>query len=142
MAKQNGNPTTEMRPGLETGPAAAGTSAEATRPIEELLHQLGTRAVFGEPIASGAVTVIPVAEVRTGFGFGSGQGRSETPEPAEGGGFGGGGAGRVVPRGYIRITGEEVRFDPILDVTRLALASMALVGLVTFMLVGFFGRGR
>lgn len=134
MAKQNGNPTEEA--------VTEGGMPEATRPIEDLLQQLGTRAVFGEPIVSGSVMVIPVAEVRTGFGFGGGRGHSESPQHAEGGGYGGGGAGRVVPRGYIRILEGEVRFEPILDVTRIALGSMALAGLMTFMLVSFLGRDR
>lgn len=69
--------------------------------MEHLAEQLGSRAsvsaVFGEPVTSDGITIIPVAEV--GFGFAGGT------RPEAGGantGEGGGGAG-ARPRGYIEI---------------------------------------
>ncbi len=92
--------------------------------IEELLRNLGPRAVFGEPVFLGDTTVIPVTEVRVGFGFGGGSGRRTGEE--SGGGGGGLGRGRVIPRGYIHVTPSGTRYEPIVDVTALALGGMAL----------------
>lgn len=99
-----------------------------TRPFEKLVERLGPQAVFGEPVRTGDTTVIPVAEVRTGFGFGGGQGH-KTDEEGRGGG---GGAGiRATPRGYIYVTEGRVRYRPIRRFGPLALAGFTLaVGLV------------
>ena len=110
--------------------------------VEDLLDRLGPKAAFGEPVRHGAFTLIPVAEMRVGFGFGSGFGRNpDAPDtPPEGGGGGGGAGGRVVPRGFLRITTDAARFVPTPDVTRLALGAMALAALMT--LVAGRARGR
>ncbi|MEP0548877.1 MAG: spore germination protein GerW family protein [Rhodothermales bacterium] len=97
---------------------------DVAQPIEELLRTLGPRAIFGEPVLSGDTTVIPVAEVRLGFGFGGGSGRG--PDEEGGGGGGSLGRGRVTPRGYICVTPSGTRYEPIVDVTSLALGAMAL----------------
>src|SRR5215216_3447951 len=97
-------------------------------PIEKMVDGLGVSAVFGEPISEGGVTVVPVAEVRFafGYGYGSGRGHGEEaeggPKTDEGSGGGSGGGGRASAKGYIRISADEVRFEPVVDVTRLALA--------------------
>jgi uncharacterized spore protein YtfJ len=114
----------EVRPNLE--------------PIEKMLDGLGVGAVFGEPIREGGVTVVPVAEVRLGFGYGYGSGRGPGEEaeggPSMGEGSGGGSAagGRASAKGYIRISADEVKFEPVLDVTRLALAGIAFVAWSVF----------
>ncbi|NBB73515.1 MAG: hypothetical protein GVY35_07550 [Bacteroidetes bacterium] len=117
------NPTLEAR--------FAPTDRSVTRPFEKLIERLGPHAVFGEAIRSGRTTVIPVAELRTGFGFGSGH---DHEAPNEGGG--GGGAGiRVAPRGYIVMREGRVRYRPIRGrFGPLALAGVALAaGLVLSM---------
>lgn len=87
---------------------SAASDLPITRPFEKLVEQLGPQAVFGKPVRTGDTTVIPVAEVRTGFGFGSGHGQEAS---ANGGG---GGAGvRVTPRGYIVATEGGVQYRPI-----------------------------
>jgi uncharacterized spore protein YtfJ len=108
-------------------------------PIEKMVDELGVDAVFGEPIREGNVTVVPVAEVRFafGYGYGSGRGRGEEteggPSTAEAGSGGGSGAGgRATAKGYVRISADEVRFEPVLDVTRLALAGIALAAWSVF----------
>jgi uncharacterized spore protein YtfJ len=108
-------------------------------PIEKMVDALGVGAVFGEPIREGDVTVIPVAEVRFTFcyGYGSGRGRGEetegSPSTAEQGSGGGSGAGgRASAKGYVRISDDEVRFEPVLDVTRLALAGIAFAAWSVF----------
>jgi uncharacterized spore protein YtfJ len=108
-------------------------------PIEKMVDGLGVNAVFGEPIREGGVTVVPVAEVRFAFGYGYGSGRGggkETeggPSTAEEGSGGGSGAGgRASAKGYVRISADEVRFEPVLDVTRLALAGIAFAAWSVF----------
>ncbi|MFF5130872.1 GerW family sporulation protein [Streptomyces syringium] len=77
--------------------------------MERLAEQLGSRAsvsaVFGEPVTSGGITVIPVAEVAFGFAGGAG------PEAADTG-TGGGGAG-ARPRGYIEIKDGSATYKPL-----------------------------
>lgn len=104
-------------------------------PIEHMLERLRVDTVFGEPIKEGEVTVIPVAEIGVGFGYGYGFGRGpkgaaegegETAGTSVGGGAGGGAGGRATPRGYIQITGEGVKFEPIIDPARITLAGIAM----------------
>jgi uncharacterized spore protein YtfJ len=108
-------------------------------PIEKMVDALGVDAVFGEPIREGDVTVVPVAEVRFtfGYGYGSGRGQGEEteggPSTAEQGSGGGSGAGgRASAKGYVRISADDVRFEPVLDVTRLALAGIAFAAWSVF----------
>jgi uncharacterized spore protein YtfJ len=108
-------------------------------PIEKMVDGLGVGAVFGEPVREGGVTVVPVAEVRFafGYGYGSGRGRSEEAEGGpstgeEGSGGGSGAGGRASAKGYVRISADEVRFEPVLDVTRLALAGIAFAAWSVF----------
>jgi uncharacterized spore protein YtfJ len=107
--------------------------------IGQMLDSLNTTAVFGAPVHEGDVTVIPVARVWYGFGEGSGSGTagapSESGEVQTGEGGGGGGGGRARPLGYIRIAGDDVRFEPIVDPGRLALAGMALAAWNVFWIV-------
>jgi uncharacterized spore protein YtfJ len=109
--------------------------APVTQPIEEMLERLSVNTVFGTPTREGDIIVIPVAEIGVGFGYGHGWGQSpgsvakgagEAAGPVEGGGGGGGGGGRARPVGYIRIAPEGVKFEPILDETRIALAGIIL----------------
>jgi uncharacterized spore protein YtfJ len=116
----------------------------STAPIEQMLEKLGVEAVFGKPTSEGEVTIIPVAQVELGFGYGSGYGRgarseqnngaeTATPEQeGEGGGGGGGAGGRAIPRGYVRITSQEVKFQPIIDETRIPLAGILMVAWSVF----------
>jgi uncharacterized spore protein YtfJ len=113
----------------ETAAAIAEAESTATRGLDRLLNAIGERiggrasakAVFGEPVERDGVTVIPVAKVRYGFGGGGGSGMSgksledmdESPEMGEGGG--GGGGMMASPVGYIEITKNGARFEPIRD---------------------------
>jgi uncharacterized spore protein YtfJ len=107
-------------------------------PIEKMVDGLGAGTVFGEPIREGGVTVVPVAEVRFafGYGYGSGRGRGEEaeggPRMDEGSGGGSGAGGRATAKGYVRISADEVRFEPVLDLTRLALAGIAFAAWSVF----------
>jgi uncharacterized spore protein YtfJ len=100
-----------------------------SEPIEHLLERLMATTVFGTPTTAGAVTLIPVSAIRVGFGYGAGGGQApgETASAPSGGGGGGGGNGSIEPRGYIKITPSEVKFEPIMDQGRLALAGILMV---------------
>jgi len=109
----------------------------ALEPIEDLLERLNVRSAFGEPVQEGDTVLIPVATVACGFGYGSGYGRAPgkkpdqdkpaeaaAPDEGEGGGAGAGGGGWVKPQGYIRISGDEVRYEPIMNMSMIPLAGM------------------
>jgi uncharacterized spore protein YtfJ len=105
-------------------------------PIEKMLDGLGVETVFGEPIREGSATVVPVAEVRFAFGYGSGRRRGEEavgdPGMDEGGGGGTGAGGRASAKGYIRISADDVRFEPVVDITRIALGGIAFAAWSVF----------
>lgn len=109
-----------------------------TTPIEEMIEKLSVESVFGKPTTEGEVTIIPVAQVNFGFGYGGGYGRgpngkqaegeteAATTPTGEGGGSGGGAGGRATPRGYLHITADGVKFEPIMDVTRIPIAGILM----------------
>lgn len=116
-------------------------TTQNVEPIQQMLHKLGATAVFGEPTTQNGVVVIPVAETTFGFGYGGGYGRASDSQPAkegvesetgEGGGSGAGAGGRSQPRGFIRITADEVKYDPITDETRIPLAGILMVAWIVF----------
>lgn len=97
-------------------------------PVEKMLQRIDVSAIFGEPTRKGDITIIPVAETSFGFGFGYGSGQ---PAPEAGGG-GIGAGGSVRPRGYIHITPDSVTFKPIIDQTRIVLASFLMTAWIVF----------
>lgn len=98
--------------------------------IREMPDKFGVDAVFGEPVASGGRTVIPVASVMYGFGLGFGQGPTPIAEGAEqteaesGIGGGSGAAGASTPRAVVEITEDGVRVIPIVNEGRIAMAGI------------------
>lgn len=112
-----------------------------TEPIQQMLQRLGASTVFGEPTSQNGVVVIPVAEVTMGFGYGGGYGQDShattdaPPAAGEGGagaGSGGGAGGRSTPRGFIQISADEVKFQPITDENRVPLAGILMVAWIVF----------
>jgi uncharacterized spore protein YtfJ len=94
------------------------------RPFAPLRKALRARDVFGKPVKSGGVTVVPVASISGGGGGSTGgeQIDGETEVHSEGGfGFG----FRARPVGAYVVRGGRVRWRPAVDVTRLALGAMA-----------------
>lgn len=75
-----------------------------------------TKLVYGEPIHSKGVTVIPAAKVSAGGGGGESP-QSDGPNEGSGGGFG----GIARPVGVFVIRGSKVSWRPAIDVNRLAL---------------------
>jgi uncharacterized spore protein YtfJ len=110
-----------------------------TEPIHQMLQRLGAQTVFGEPTTQNGVVVIPVAEVTMGYGGGYGPGGQATTgaptatgEGGAGAGSGGGAGGRSTPRGFIHISAEGVKFQPITDETRISLAGIIMVAWIVF----------
>lgn len=115
--------------------------APTTAPIEQMVEKLGVDAVFGKPVTEGDITIIPVAQVDLGFGYGGGYGRASEPEETqgepggesnEGGGGGAGAGGRATPRGFVRITPQEVTYQSIIDETRIPLAGILMTAWTIF----------
>jgi len=105
--------------------------------IRTLHENLSTRAqvksVFGEPVAAGEKTIIPVAKIAYGFGAGAGTGGGES---AKGEGGGGGGGLRAKPVGVFEVTPMETRFIPVRD--RKQQAGLLMIGVF----LGLFLRRR
>ncbi len=116
--------------------------------MDEFLATADVHAVYGEPIVHDDTLIIPTAEVLCGMGFGVGSGsgsgtdsgkEEETGSPASGSGSGGGGGGggRVLARPVaVVVAGPEgVRVEPVIDITKIALASLTAVGFMAGMLL-------
>jgi uncharacterized spore protein YtfJ len=85
--------------------------------------------VFSEPTSAGDNTVITAAEVYVGMGLGFGRGRGgDDKSSGEGGGGGGGGGSAGRPVAAIIIGPHDVRVEPIVDVTKIALAFFTTIG--------------
>ena len=119
--------------------------------MEKFLSAASVKAVYGEPIRSGDALIIPTAEVLSGMGFGLGAGvgnnadRNAEGQPVQnsGGGGGGGGGGRVLSRpvAVIIASPEGVRVEPVVDVTKVALAALTAGGFILGMLLRML-RGK
>src|SRR5437773_2246032 len=95
---------------------------ELLQHLRSMAQQIGAKTVYGEPVVSGDVTVVPVASVAFGFGGGFG----ENTESSEHGKGGGGGFGfRGVPAGYIEITPAGTRFVPVREKEKMTVAVAA-----------------
>jgi len=86
--------------------------------IGKALTHADVRTIFGEPVAHGDRTVIPVARVTANYGFGAGGGegqREDVQNRGSGGGGGGGGRVKAHPIGFIEMSNDAARFVPIVD---------------------------
>ena len=110
--------------------------------LEKLFVAAQTGAVFSDPVICGSNTLIMVSEVAAGGGFGSGIGFGPTPPAAKkqaneeaqkpqngkevggGGGFGGGGGSMSRPVAVIIAGPEKVTVQPVVDITKIALAGI------------------
>jgi uncharacterized spore protein YtfJ len=109
----------------EPAPAEeAGGTPPAFGPLRRFLggvrDTFTVRTVYGDPVESQGVTVIPVAQTYFGFGAGGGGGKA--------GGSGGGGGGVVRPIGFIEITAKGARWVPITRAwQRIAIRALPIV---------------
>jgi uncharacterized spore protein YtfJ len=91
---------------------------------ENLASRAQVKSVFGDAIAAGEKTIIPVAKIAFGFGAGAGTGGIGDAKPSGEGGGGGGGV-RAVPVGVFEVSAKETRFIAIHDRKR-TLATLLL----------------
>jgi uncharacterized spore protein YtfJ len=105
---------------------------EVQETISKARDAITVKRVYGAPYERDGVTVIPAAAVAGGAGGGSGE---DPTSKAVGGGGGFGLTAR--PVGAYVISGDEVRWRPAFDVTRLAQQAL-IAGLLALVLL----RGR
>jgi uncharacterized spore protein YtfJ len=105
--------------------------------LKESIVMANVKAVFGEPIAAQAKTVIPVAKIIYGYSGGGGTGGVGNSGTRGEGGGGGGGA-RAIPVGIVEVSDQQTRFVPISDRKKLAGAVAMKIGLG--MWLGWRGR--
>lgn len=106
--------------------------------VEQIMSQLvnvaRADAVFGQPMERGNAVVIPCSEVSVGLGLGSGSGPIDEKGNSTGGGYGAGGGARGRPIAAIIITQEGARVEPIMDMTKIALAALSTGAFMLFWL--------
>ena len=97
-------------------------------PTEQALSKLvitaSADAVFGEPVVNGRYYSHSLFRGCLGMGMGSGGGPVDENGNPTGSGSGGGGGARGRPVAAIVITQDGVRVEPILDITKIVLASL------------------
>ena len=115
--------------------------------MEEFLAAADVRVVYGEPIQHDDTTIIPTAEVLCGLGFGVGSGRGtdtdeDSGKPSSGSGSGGGGGGRILSRpvAVVVASPEGVRVEPVVDITKIALAGLTALGFMVGMMFRMSSR--
>jgi len=123
---------------------------QVSRALEKIYSAAQPGAVYSEPVTAGSYTVITASEIAAGGGFGSGFGfgpmdtpakhQEETSQPqaeptnSTGGGMGGGGGFGGRPVAIIIIGPDGVTVKPVVDVTKIALAGVAVWGTMFLLL--------
>ena len=117
--------------------------------MEEFLAAADVRVVYGEPIQHEDTIIIPTAEVLCvlGYGVGSGSGTSSeghAESPSVGKGSGGGGGGRILSRpvAVVIASPEGIRVEPVVDITKVALAGLTALGFMVGMMFRMSRRQR
>lgn len=132
--------------------------------LDRLFDAANPEAVFAAPVSAEGRTVITAAEVLVWAGAGGGGGgggsrpgaetpAAETGEAAEeraengpsegyGVGVGGGGSALARPVAVIIIDGQGVRVEPVVDVTKIALAALTALGSMLFMFLRMQRAGK
>lgn len=122
--------------------------SEAFDLLQSLSQTARGSAVYSEPVEKGEYTLITAAEVSVGlgFGYGAGGGGAATKSEGEtakgsmpqeygsGGGGGGGGGAMARPVAAIAIGPNGIQVEPIVDVTKVALAFFTMLGSFLVML--------
>ncbi len=100
--------------------------------FQDMQTKAGAQTVFGDVIELNGRKVIPVASVRYAFGIGGGQGPKREEKSDRPGGGGGGGGMRIDPVAVIEISEDKLKVQPIVNVTRLAIAGIFLFAWTVF----------
>jgi len=101
---------------------------EALATLGKLFDVYQPGVIFSEPVTAGNVTVITASEVHVAMGLGFGGGYSGVQDVGGGGGGGGGGASAGRPTAAIIIDSTGVRVEPIIDMTKIVLAIITMLG--------------
>lgn len=113
--------------------------------IEEARDTMTGRRVYSEPYERNGVTVILAARVQGGGGGGAGEGQGMPSQDGGGTGTGsgwGGGFGlNARPVGAFVVSGDDVRFVPAVDITRIAIGAQ-LVAMAALLTVRVIVRAR
>jgi uncharacterized spore protein YtfJ len=102
----------------------------AAQPIRQMLEKLGVETAFGKPLREGETTCIPVAEVRTRFAYAVAS-RPQRGAP-EASAQRSQGQARVKPRGFLKIGPAGIAFEPIMNITLMGVAGIALTAWMVF----------
>jgi uncharacterized spore protein YtfJ len=100
--------------------------------ISAATDAISVKRVYGEPYERNGVVVIPAAAVHAGGGGGSG---TEGGQTGGGGGFG----LRARPVGAYVLRGEQVSWEPAMDLNRVILGGQ-LLALAALLVVGKIAR--
>ncbi len=119
-----------------------GTGQDVINAVTRTMETNSARRVFGDPIVSGDITVIPVARVRGGGGGGGGGGHHTTQSTGSGDGAGVSMSAR--PVGAFVVRGSDVSWRPAVDVNRIVLGGqiVAICGLMVLRAVSRRRRHR
>jgi uncharacterized spore protein YtfJ len=104
---------------------------------EKIQKNATAKAVFGEPVEKGKITVIPVATISIrGCGGGGLDNRKDgdSDSKTKAGGMGLGINAKAVPAGFIEIDGENARFVEIVQQSKIVMAGIALGAFAVFSL--------
>lgn len=131
---------------LKTAEVFLESEKESLAVMNRLLDAAKPEAVFSEPVIVGEKQIITASEINVGLGFGFGFGsgpryitnlesgtESLQEQTGQGSGGGGGGGAGARPVAVILIDGDEVTVQPILDLTKIALALLTTLGSIFFM---------
>ena len=108
--------------------------------FEQMLNDardaMTVKRVFGDPLEKNGVTVIPAARIRGGAGGGTGD-EATSGRSGSGGGFG----VMASPVGAFVIRGDQVTWQPAVDVNRIVLGGQ-IFAVVAVLVVGSILRAR
>ena len=109
--------------------------------IQQARDTLTVKRVFGDPYERNGVSIVPAATIRGGGG--GGQGEGNVPDgPGSGSGSGGGFGMSAKPAGVYVISGNDVRWQPAVDVNRIILGAQVVAIMVLLVVRGALRRRR
>lgn len=153
-----GSHTVEQTRGQVGGVAVTETPERTLNDaLRRMIESVRPDAIFGAPVEREGVTIIPCAEVMTGFGMGGGSGYGPAPTPTAresasattpasvptgGGGIGGGGGAQGRPVAVVVIAKGRARVLPVVDATKFLIAGLTTLGFVAFWLSQTVARSQ
>jgi uncharacterized spore protein YtfJ len=126
---------------LKTAEVFLESEVQSLEVMKRLIDAARPQAVFSEPVIVGDTQVITASEISVGMGFGFGFGsgprfftnlepesESIDEDSGKGSGGGGGGGAGARPVAVITLDGDQVKVQPVLDMTKIALAFLTMLG--------------